>query len=123
MDPYCTDTEALYLAICTERAGTRLFVDGDGAVHTTEGSLSLCGFPEDWLYVGRAEGDFLADEWGISREGETFAVEGLEGRFEDREDALRAAVETFGLPAEIGDALIDQVAARLAETAAERAGP
>lgn len=123
MDPYCTDTEALYLAICTERAGTRLFVDSDGAVHTTEGSLSLRGFPDDWLYLGRAEGDFLDDDWGISREGEGFVVAGLHGRFEDRETALRAAVEAFGLPAEISDALIEQLSLRLAETAAERAAP
>lgn len=123
MDHYRTKTAQLYVALCTEPSGTRLFVDSQGAVHAAEGSTSLRGLPDDWLYFGPAEGDFLHDDWGISREGEGFVVAGLHGRFEDRQAALQAAVEAFGLPAEISDALIDQVALRLAETAAERAAP
>lgn len=84
MDPYRMDTAKLYLEICTRPFGTHLWVDGDGAAHTADGSLSLNGFPEDWFYFGRAEGDFNRDGGGVRREGETFAVQGLDGRFNHR---------------------------------------
>lgn len=120
MDPYRIDAEKLYLAICTEPFGTRIFVSEDGDIHTIEGSMSLRGF-DGWLYFGRAEGNFNRDDWGVGSEGEAFAVEGVDGRFESPEDALRAAVEAFGLPAEIRDDLIERAERRLAETAAEQA--
>jgi hypothetical protein len=105
------DTTALYLAITTEPFGAQIFIDSQGNVHTVDASLSHRGLLEDWLYFGRAEGDFDRTDWGIGW-NETFGgytVRDMDGVFETANDALRAAVAEFGITAEQHDDLIRRV--------------
>lgn len=114
------NTKELYLTICCSPRGEQILIDADGEIHTIEASQSLRGFPEDWLYFGKAEGDFRRSEWGIRWDEEKNGfVADMDGVFDSSEDALRAAVEAFGITAEDHDDLIDRVADLVAQEAAK----
>lgn len=115
------NTKELYLTICCSPRGEQILIDAEGEIHTIEASLSLRGFPEDWLYFGKAEGDFDRTLWGIERNEDLggFTVQNMDGVFDSSEDALRAAVEEFGITAEDHDELIERVADLAAQEAAK----
>lgn len=115
------NTTELYLTICCAPFGTQILIDAEGEIHTAESGLSLRGFPEDWLYFGKAEGDFDRSDWGIDWNDDRggFVVEKMDGVFDTQENALRAAVEYFGLDANTHDELNDKVSKLLGESQKE----
>ena len=100
--------EELYLLIATRPHGEQIAIHRDGTLSIHDASAVL---DDERVAVLKAEGDFARADWGIewSEEQEGFVVDGLEGVFETDSDALRAAVEEFGLTAEIIDRLDRQV--------------
>ena len=119
-DPRNTNTTALFLALSTGRSGDSIFVLPDGSVETLDAGLSHRSVPDNWLFIDRASGEFDYVGWGISRDRQGwFEVEGLPGVFDTDTEALQAAVNEFGITAEIHDAMIDQVAERLTEAQRE----
>ena len=109
------DTTDIFLkkALCS--AGNYLLISKEtGNCIEVDSGLSLCGF-DDYLVYGKAEGDFSESDWGISQnEGtEKYEVRGEDGEFigsrDTAADALRLAVNTWGLPAETHDEINEKV--------------
>ena len=109
------DTTDIYLkkALCS--AGNYLLISKEtGNCIEVDSGLSLRGF-DDYIAIGKAEGDFSQSDWGISQNEDTgkYEVHGEDGEFigscDNVTDALRLAVNTWGLPAETHDKINEKV--------------
>ena len=109
-------TTELYRTICLSPFGEQILIHRDtGEISTIDSSLIL-GDSGDWILFGKTEGDFPHDQWGVVRvddDSGVFAVNGIDGRFESADAALEAAINEFGIPAEIHDELIGKLHAAM----------
>ncbi len=114
----CVSTDDIYITAATEPYGTAIYIDRKtGIVSTVESGTIL--HPDDeekLLYYGDATGDFSDDDWGVVEDWEDgghFVQDPFDGRtdgpFDDRDDALRAAVRRHGIHANDHDEIIARV--------------
>jgi hypothetical protein len=110
LDPYMIDTTTLYIEECTAPYGTQICIDSLGKIHTYESSLSFESVKsEDEIFYGKASGEIPSEDWGIkwNEEKEVYETDFSEEVYEAEKLAFLAAVEKFGITAEIHDAIID----------------
>lgn len=115
--------EEIYIAICTHPRGEQIAIHTDGSISYHEANARIVwNEGREPVAILHAEGDFDRSEWGIHRDDEAgcWHVENLDGSYDDSDDALKAAVAEFGLPAEFRDDLENQVAAAIATAEEER---
>lgn len=108
------DHEEIYTAICTRPRGEKIAIHTDGSISYHDANARIV-WNEDREPVAilTAEGDFDRSDWGIHRDDEAgvWHVENMGGAWDDSDDALKAAVAEFGLPAEIQDKIDETVKA------------
>ena len=110
------DTTDIFLKKALYSEGNYLLISKEtGNCIEVDSGLSLRGFDGYFVY-GKAEGDFSESDWGISQNEGTgkYEVHGEDGEFigscDAATDALRLAVNTWGLPAENHDEINEEVA-------------
>jgi hypothetical protein len=95
--------EEIYIATCTHPRGEQIAIHTDGSISYHEANARIIwNEGREPVAILTAEGDFDRSEWGIHRDDEEgcWHVENMNEAWDDSDDALKAAIAEFGLPAE-----------------------